>query len=43
MRRAIVFVGVLGFMLAACGGSDAAETFSEVGHALGGGEAPALY
>jgi hypothetical protein len=43
MRRAIVWMGVLGFLLAACGGSDAAETFSEVGYGLDGGEAPALY
>lgn len=43
MRRAIVVIGVLGFLLAACGGSDAAETFSEIGEGLNSGEAPLFY
>ncbi|MEX2133382.1 MAG: hypothetical protein WEB67_04490, partial [Acidimicrobiia bacterium] len=43
MRRAIVLIGVLGFLLVACGGGDAAETFSEVGDGLDGGESPAFY
>lgn len=43
MRRAIVVIGVLGFLLAACGGSDAAETFSEIGERLNSGEAPLFY
>lgn len=43
MRRAIVLIGVLGFLLAACGGSEAAETFSEIGNGLDGGESPSFY
>ncbi|MGF1618886.1 MAG: DUF4349 domain-containing protein [Acidimicrobiia bacterium] len=43
MRRAIVLMGVLGFLLAACGGGDAAETFLEVGNEPDGGQAPARY
>lgn len=43
MRRAIVLIGALGFLVAACGGSDVAETFSEVGIGLNGGDAPTFY
>ncbi len=43
MRRAIVVIGVMGFLLAACGGSDAAETFSEIGDTLDTGEAPLAF
>lgn len=43
MRRATVVIGVLGFLLAACGGGDAAETVSENGNGLNVGEGPAFY
>ncbi len=41
MRREIVLIGVLGFLLAACGGGDAAETIGDTGN--GSQAAPALY
>jgi hypothetical protein len=43
MRRAIVFIGVLGFLLGACGGGDAAETVSGNGDGLNVSEGPASY
>jgi hypothetical protein len=43
MRRAIVFIGVLGFLLGACGGGDAAETVSGIGDGLNVSEGPASY
>lgn len=43
MRRAIVFMGMLGFLLSACGGGDAAETVSVSGDEIDVGNAPAFY
>ncbi|MEX1038960.1 MAG: DUF4349 domain-containing protein [Acidimicrobiia bacterium] len=43
MRRVIVAIGIMGLVLTACGGEDVAETFSEIGSGLNGGEAPAFY
>lgn len=38
MRRIMILMAVLALALAACGGNDAAETFSEIGSGLGGAD-----